>query len=74
MNIKSRKKCLRAKEGCAWCENSFMATGSNCVSEMTVKYMPESISKCEMPKDKKLTDQAATDNKKKHHDDKVSLS
>jgi hypothetical protein len=49
MDLKSRKKCLRAKEGCAWCEKSFM--GSNCVSEMTVKYMPEIAAKCEMPKD-----------------------
>jgi hypothetical protein len=52
---KDKRDCtkLGSEEGeCAWCEGGYMP--ASCMSAMAAKYLPETVAKCTLPKEKKV--------------------
>ncbi|WIA36528.1 hypothetical protein OEZ86_007822 [Tetradesmus obliquus] len=64
---KDKHDCVKlgSQEGdCAWCEGQYMP--ASCMSAMAAKYLPETVAKCKLPKERKeQAVAAAAANKKK---------
>jgi hypothetical protein len=52
---KEKRDCVKlgSQEGdCAWCEGEYMP--ASCMSAMAAKYLPETVAKCKLPKERKV--------------------